>query len=42
VPDDDDENDFPYTVTELSDDSDALASAGWGEDEMYCGGYCDE
>lgn len=33
----DDENGFPYNVRDLSDDGDALASAGWGTDGDYGG-----
>jgi len=32
---DDYEDGFPYNVTDLSDDADALASAGMGTDEDY-------
>lgn len=37
----DDEDGFPCSATDLSDDADALASAGWSTDEDY-GGYWDE
>lgn len=37
----DPEDGFPFTVTDFSDDGDALASAGWGMDEDY-GGYWEE
>jgi hypothetical protein len=37
-PEDEGEKGFPYTVPDLSDDADALSSAGWGMDEDY-GGY---
>ena len=39
-PGDNEENFFPYNCHDLSDDADALASAGWGCDEDY-GGYGD-
>jgi hypothetical protein len=39
--DGDDEECFPYNVRDISDDADALSSAGWGTDEDYVG-YFDE
>jgi hypothetical protein len=35
---DPEESCFPYNCHDMSDDADALASAGWGNDEDY-GGY---
>ena len=40
-PDEWDEDGIPHAVADLSDDGDALASAGWGTAEDY-GGYWDE